>query len=414
MATDAIGRDAPLVAQHLAEIEPVEPLHDEVDVAVGGGARVGDVDDVGMADLRRRARLAAEARHQIGLPRELRVQDLERDLLADLDVLGLVDRAHAAGAEHALDAVAPVDDARRRAAAATAGRPRSSRCGCGARTGSAAAARGGAGDVSAAPRGACVTVSSSSSSSRFLRSVARIGDADGGRWPVWTSASVACPAGARRHWPDARPAPAWPAAAPRPDAAGGASPDPRRASPRGRATRRRASPPGSPAASAARPTLLAVALALALWGPLRSRDRRAQLRQLLAQQPLALGRLALDLVAEQILQEGRHARRVGAGRDARQLVGERLAELLGRLVALLAIGRQRLERPPRRSTAAARASGATAARCADGAPARGSCTASSPVSCSGRPVSSSHRITPVAKMSVRASACSPRACSGAR
>jgi hypothetical protein len=42
------------VAQHLAQVEPVEALHDEVDVAVGCRARVGDVDDVGMADLGRR------------------------------------------------------------------------------------------------------------------------------------------------------------------------------------------------------------------------------------------------------------------------------------------------------------------------------------------------------------------------
>ena len=110
MATTRSGAMRALVAQHLAEVEAVEALHDEVDVAVGRGARVGDVDDVGVADLGRGARLAAEARHQVRLPRELRVQDLERDLLADLDVLGLVDGAHAAGAEHALDAIAPVDD----------------------------------------------------------------------------------------------------------------------------------------------------------------------------------------------------------------------------------------------------------------------------------------------------------------
>src|SRR5215831_13013307 len=49
-----------LALDHAAELDALQVLHDEVRAAVGGGAGVGDVDDVGVADLGRRARLAAE------------------------------------------------------------------------------------------------------------------------------------------------------------------------------------------------------------------------------------------------------------------------------------------------------------------------------------------------------------------
>ena len=71
--------------------------------AVLGRAEVGDVDDVRVADARRRARLAPEALDQVLLPSSTRVQDLDRDALADLDVLGGVDHAHAALADLAQD-----------------------------------------------------------------------------------------------------------------------------------------------------------------------------------------------------------------------------------------------------------------------------------------------------------------------
>ena len=78
-----------------------------------GGAGVGDVDDVRVADLRRGARLAAEALDEVGHPAVARVQDLERDPLADLDVLGEVDLAHAALADQLDRPVAAVDLHRR-------------------------------------------------------------------------------------------------------------------------------------------------------------------------------------------------------------------------------------------------------------------------------------------------------------
>ena len=106
-----VGVEPPLVRQHVGEIDPVEVLHDEVGAAVLGRAEVGDVDDVGVADARGRARLAPEALDQLLLGRVVRVQDLDRDPLADLDVLAGVDRPHAALADLAQHAVAVVDHA---------------------------------------------------------------------------------------------------------------------------------------------------------------------------------------------------------------------------------------------------------------------------------------------------------------
>ena len=60
-----------------------------------------------MADVVDRLRLVEEAGHDVGVRRELGVQDLERDLLADDRVLGEVDHAHAADAENAVDAPGP-------------------------------------------------------------------------------------------------------------------------------------------------------------------------------------------------------------------------------------------------------------------------------------------------------------------
>ena len=96
--------------EHVGEIDAVEVLHHEVGAALLGRAEVGDVDDVRVADARRRPRLAPEALDQVLLRRVREVQDLDRDDLADLDVLAGVDRPHAPLADLAQDAVAAVDD----------------------------------------------------------------------------------------------------------------------------------------------------------------------------------------------------------------------------------------------------------------------------------------------------------------
>ena len=62
------------------------------------------------ADAPGRLRLALEALHRVGVARLRCVQHLDRDAAADADVLALVDRAHAALAEQADDAVLALDD----------------------------------------------------------------------------------------------------------------------------------------------------------------------------------------------------------------------------------------------------------------------------------------------------------------
>ena len=61
----AFGIEPALVRQHVGEIDPVEVLHDEVGAPVVGGAEVHHVDDVGVPDARRGARLAPEAFDQL-------------------------------------------------------------------------------------------------------------------------------------------------------------------------------------------------------------------------------------------------------------------------------------------------------------------------------------------------------------
>jgi hypothetical protein len=99
MRTARADLERALALDHRAQLDALEVLHHEVRRAVGGGAGVGDVDDVRVADLRRGARLAPEPLDQVRHAAVARVQDLERDPLADVDVLGEVDLAHAALAD---------------------------------------------------------------------------------------------------------------------------------------------------------------------------------------------------------------------------------------------------------------------------------------------------------------------------
>ncbi|MEJ7695910.1 MAG: hypothetical protein WKF78_04615 [Candidatus Limnocylindrales bacterium] len=101
--------DRAFALDHAAELDALEELHHEVHAAVARGAGVGDVDDVRMADLRGGTGLAAEPLHQIRHPAVARVQDLQRDTLADLDVLGEVHLAHAALADQLDHAIAAID-----------------------------------------------------------------------------------------------------------------------------------------------------------------------------------------------------------------------------------------------------------------------------------------------------------------
>ena len=230
---------APLVRQHVGEIDAVEVLHDEVGAAVLGRAEVGHVDDVRVADAGGGARLAPESFDQILLPRILRVQDLHGDALADLDVLARVDGPHAALAQHLEDAVPALDDTAREV---------------GARRRRAAA-------------------------QRFSRGRRR---RDGGHL-------------------------------------GGAAPHLRLRL--GRGTRLRRAVPGD--------------------GRQHVREVLGGEADALAEQALALGLLLAHGVAAQRAQELGRTLGVGARRQARDDVGERLPHVLGRLVALLAHGRER-------------------------------------------------------------------------
>jgi hypothetical protein len=51
-----------------------------------------------------------EARDRRRIPSEVGLQELQRDGLPEMDMLGLVDQAHAARTEHAIDAVLARED----------------------------------------------------------------------------------------------------------------------------------------------------------------------------------------------------------------------------------------------------------------------------------------------------------------
>jgi len=65
------------------------------------------MDDVGMIDRRVRERLLAKAREPIGVDLE---QNLHRDAPSEVELYGLVDRAHAAPSDELEELVALADD----------------------------------------------------------------------------------------------------------------------------------------------------------------------------------------------------------------------------------------------------------------------------------------------------------------
>ncbi len=85
------------VVEHQEARAVVEPPH-----VVRGG-------DVGVDDAPQRHGLALEARHRLGVAEHLGVEHLDRHAAPRGDVLGAVDRAHAASAHELVDAVAPRD-----------------------------------------------------------------------------------------------------------------------------------------------------------------------------------------------------------------------------------------------------------------------------------------------------------------
>ncbi len=106
--------DHPLLRQRrlfdhdLLERLPRQVLHRDVVGAVVAPA-VEDADHVRVLQPGRRAGLAPEALHELLVLGEAPVQHLERDLPAEVGVLGAVDVGHPARADPAHDQVAAVD-----------------------------------------------------------------------------------------------------------------------------------------------------------------------------------------------------------------------------------------------------------------------------------------------------------------
>ena len=103
-------RRRPVPDEQLLQRSPFEVLHRDV-VGPLRVAAVEDRDDVRMVEARGALRLPAEPLDELLVGGMALVQQLQRDIPAQLLVLGEVDVGHPARAELALDHVAPVEDA---------------------------------------------------------------------------------------------------------------------------------------------------------------------------------------------------------------------------------------------------------------------------------------------------------------
>jgi hypothetical protein len=99
------AREVDASAGPLAEALAAEQLHDDERRAVLQLDEVGDVDDVAMTDAVDRLRFLKKPQHGVAPARIVRAQQLERDLAAELDVLGPIHVAHAAFAEQLVEPV---------------------------------------------------------------------------------------------------------------------------------------------------------------------------------------------------------------------------------------------------------------------------------------------------------------------
>ncbi len=88
----------------------VQVLHDHISIAVGQRPEVEHFEDVIVADLSGRLRLALEAADGVRVSGRARVEDLDGDAPPDKEVLALVDGPHPACADEADKPVLSVDD----------------------------------------------------------------------------------------------------------------------------------------------------------------------------------------------------------------------------------------------------------------------------------------------------------------
>jgi hypothetical protein len=106
----ALGRYRGFPTDQLGKRDAGQELHDEVDEALTRGtgrqhAVVDDVDDVRVPDVVHRLGFVEEPGDDVVVRCELGVKDLERNLLADVGVLGEIHRAHSALTELLADAI---------------------------------------------------------------------------------------------------------------------------------------------------------------------------------------------------------------------------------------------------------------------------------------------------------------------
>ena len=104
----ALLREAADAPEQRREILAVHVLHRQERVPVDL-ADVVDAADVGMRDLARHAHFGVELRQARGIAIDVRRQELQRDRLPELQIVGAIDLAHAAAAEAADDAVAAAE-----------------------------------------------------------------------------------------------------------------------------------------------------------------------------------------------------------------------------------------------------------------------------------------------------------------
>ncbi len=107
---DDVHRGARVELAHAVEqgteVLAVQVLADDVRTPVRGAMHVVDADDVRMPDTARRLGLALETRDDLGLPRELVVEHLDREaLVTEPRVARLVHAPHAAFTDHADDLI---------------------------------------------------------------------------------------------------------------------------------------------------------------------------------------------------------------------------------------------------------------------------------------------------------------------
>ena len=113
-ARDARVRELDAAPELDREIAPGEQLHHEIERARRrdrGLAEVEDADHVGVVEPARRARLDEEPRGDPRRVEQVRVHELDGDVAVERALVGLVDDAHAAGADALDDLEAALDDA---------------------------------------------------------------------------------------------------------------------------------------------------------------------------------------------------------------------------------------------------------------------------------------------------------------